>query len=734
MWWLFIAPVLLYAEAPGELDLSPVGDRDVRELLEKSIVTLENLPDTALKCALKAQAASRAVGDDQGLARAAFLEGRAQVAKESYDAARKAYSLAGASYSVLADTNGLTDCMLDLAALEIRERQFSKALEHCRSAIELASGPQDIGRVSALRGLVFSELGSYDLALDNFFAALSAFSEIGYSVGMAESHHNIGDVKFKLENYDEAQSNYRDALRLYKKSNNEEGEMSSLCKLGMVELENGMQFAAIRSHRSALGLATKLQNANGIAGNDQFLGQIYLEQELPDSALSHFSRALANWRVSGGQKDVVGALLGLSRAHMQAGDLETALSVAEEAADSLAGTERLMSFKEKAYDLLSELYQENGEFELALEFRSKWGDILELLKEEDRRNKNTELQVRYEYEEAVSKLQLDKALQDARLLQEQEQRQQDQVILTWLVVLIILSILFLFFLLRSNKKSREANNLLQERTAEVEVKNEALSLAQKELERTNANLESLVDERTEALKQAVESLIKVNQDLDTFIYRASHDLLGPIARLKGLSVLLKESGAESAESPYLRLIDGVTTFMHRVLEKTILAHEMRTTTFHAEAVSVVELVNSVLPKLSQIPGIEEPVVHLHNKVSGKVQLDPNLTRIILENVLENAILFRADPKNPKPEVELNVYRKKGVLVIEAEDKGIGIPKEIQSEVFNIFFRGSERSKGNGLGLFMVKTAAERMEGTVRLESKEGEFTRIRIEIPLPEAA
>ncbi|MCR6641627.1 MAG: ATP-binding protein [Sporocytophaga sp.] len=64
-----------------------------------------------------------------------------------------------------------------------------------------------------------------------------------------------------------------------------------------------------------------------------------------------------------------------------------------------------------------------------------------------------------------------------------------------------------------------------------------------------------------------------------------------------------------------------------------------------------------------------------------------------------------------------------------EDNGIGIEKYIQDRVFGMFFRGSNLSKGAGLGLYITKTILDRLNGSITLESQEEEGTRINIFIP-----
>jgi len=66
------------------------------------------------------------------------------------------------------------------------------------------------------------------------------------------------------------------------------------------------------------------------------------------------------------------------------------------------------------------------------------------------------------------------------------------------------------------------------------------------------------------------------------------------------------------------------------------------------------------------------------------------------------------------------------LYIHHFDNGNGIPGSYQEQVFDIYFRGSTLSTGNGLGLYVVKRAADILKANIKLDSKEGEFTRFEI--------
>ena len=65
-----------------------------------------------------------------------------------------------------------------------------------------------------------------------------------------------------------------------------------------------------------------------------------------------------------------------------------------------------------------------------------------------------------------------------------------------------------------------------------------------------------------------------------------------------------------------------------------------------------------------------------------------------------------------------------------EDNGIGISPNVKDQVFNMFYRGSEKSIGSGLGLYLVKKAIEKLQGDISIESIVLEFTRISVRLPL----
>jgi signal transduction histidine kinase len=106
---------------------------------------------------------------------------------------------------------------------------------------------------------------------------------------------------------------------------------------------------------------------------------------------------------------------------------------------------------------------------------------------------------------------------------------------------------------------------------------------------------------------------------------------------------------------------------------------------------------------------------------------PAMIRIIIENLVENAIYFCG---TYEPFVRITAYEDHDKVVIDVKDNGQGIDPQYYSRIFDMYFRGNERSKGNGLGLYIVRKAVEKLHGTVGLEAVAGGGSLFRIHLPM----
>ena len=242
-----------------------------------------------------------------------------------------------------------------------------------------------------------------------------------------------------------------------------------------------------------------------------------------------------------------------------------------------------------------------------------------------------------------------------------------------------------------------------------------------EINRINENLEELVAQRTKLLEDA-------NKELDTFLYRASHDLRSPVCSIIGLcNIAMHMSNNESKD--LVQKVVFTTSIMDRLLKKLSIISEINQPT-NFSSITLLDLMEDVKALFAKTAA--EQKIHLSVDCPADLVMYsyPSLIEAILVNLIENAFFFGAmkDPDNVKVAVSASI--RNGKVEITVLDNGIGIDQAIKGRVFDMFFKGHEQSKGSGLGLYIVQKAIQALEGDIEVESVVGEYTKFVVFLPL----
>jgi ligand-binding sensor domain-containing protein/signal transduction histidine kinase len=309
-----------------------------------------------------------------------------------------------------------------------------------------------------------------------------------------------------------------------------------------------------------------------------------------------------------------------------------------------------------------------------------------------------------------------------------------------LVILSLLTIIhirtrFLF------RQKRNLEHLVKLRTAliasqkeEIKNKNEALEHAyeevktiNEELHRVNTNLEKMVENKTEELRETIRKLTETGNGLDTFLYRSSHDLRGPIASLMGLARLAKMQNHQEDLDACFENIENISIKMLRLLKKLNDTGVLFRGKLKLESIDIDDFIRSITPEINNYNCNNRVSLEIENKVTGPIISDPALLSGIVLNLVENSIAFRGENN---PFVKCIFSHDEQYLTIKVIDNGTGISPTDKEKIFDMFYRGSEKSTGNGLGLFMVKKALEVLQGTIEIESQPGSFTTVIVRMPV----
>jgi ligand-binding sensor domain-containing protein/signal transduction histidine kinase len=320
------------------------------------------------------------------------------------------------------------------------------------------------------------------------------------------------------------------------------------------------------------------------------------------------------------------------------------------------------------------------------------------------------------------------------------QRLDVQIAFAFLILAITFSLIHIrtkFLLKEKNKlelKVITRTKLIETQKEEIRDKNEKLEQANEEvntvneeLQRVNVNLEKLVENRTEELRFTIKKLIESDEGLNTFLYRSSHDLRGPIASLMGLARVAEMQNNQEELVPYFGNMEKVATRMLRLLNRLNDAGALFRAKRQMEVIDVNNFIQSIEAKLKTANTDDTIKIEFDNQAGQSLLCDPTLLNHIIVNLMENSIVFRG-VSHPFATCVLSTIDHQ--LVVQVTDNGTGISAEVRDRIFEMFYRGSEKSVGNGLGLFLVKKSLEILEGTIEINSEPNLVTVVKVWIPL----
>jgi len=254
-------------------------------------------------------------------------------------------------------------------------------------------------------------------------------------------------------------------------------------------------------------------------------------------------------------------------------------------------------------------------------------------------------------------------------------------------------------------KSREADRFAEQRTAQEEIRRHATELESS------------------------------NRELEAFIYSVSHDLRAPLRHIHRFSTLVEEDYANALDAEardYLCRISRSAEQMDRLIEGLLDYSRLSRGEIVLQVVQTAAVVKDVLGQLSEEIKQSQAEVTIEGRLEP-VWGDLLLLTQALTNLASNALKFVAPGKHPKVRIWTEDRGMK--IRLWVEDQGIGISlKNRDDKLFRVFERlEGDRYPGTGIGLAIVKRAADRMGGTVGVESAEGKGSSFWIDLRKPSA-
>ena len=245
-------------------------------------------------------------------------------------------------------------------------------------------------------------------------------------------------------------------------------------------------------------------------------------------------------------------------------------------------------------------------------------------------------------------------------------------------------------------------------------------------ELTNQNLQLAAQEAE--LKGALNELSERNFELDQLMYKTSHDLRSPLCSIMGLLNLANLDKDPTNNQLYLEKIKDRINKLDDFINSMLNYARVNRAEVEMAQVNLEDIARNSIKELEYLENFDKVKIDLSVKGNDlPFKTDKLRINIIFSNIISNAYKYYNPTSNSFLKIKVNI--SPSAVKLEFTDNGIGIRAEYMDKIFNMFYRATERSQGSGLGMYIVKQAVEKLNGTIALHSEYGVGTNIQIVLP-----
>jgi signal transduction histidine kinase len=235
------------------------------------------------------------------------------------------------------------------------------------------------------------------------------------------------------------------------------------------------------------------------------------------------------------------------------------------------------------------------------------------------------------------------------------------------------------------------------------------------IHRRNVDLAEEVARQTQDLKQTNLELIEKNNRLEQFTFIISHNLRAPLARLSGLSEILKLSNeTEEVKKIVSHIVTSTNDLDQVVKDLTIILGIQKMSTHVMREIRLDEVLHRVMNTLEQEINETDAQVSIHLTANTIVSLYAYVESI-LYNLISNALKYRHAERRPVIQITSSLVDDR--VRVDIGDNGLGIDLEAhQGQMFSLYKRFHFHVEGKGLGLYLVKTQLSALRGKIEVSS------------------
>ncbi|WP_396179503.1 PAS domain S-box protein [Flavobacterium sp.] len=211
-------------------------------------------------------------------------------------------------------------------------------------------------------------------------------------------------------------------------------------------------------------------------------------------------------------------------------------------------------------------------------------------------------------------------------------------------------------------------------------------------------------------------LIKVNLELDRFVYSVSHDLRSPLTSVLGLLSFIEEESQEPDTLIHAKMIRVSINRLDEFIKNILNYSRNNRTGLEVQSISIQETIFDIIDSLQSMQGAHGIFYEIDIKEEQAFYSDKLCFNTIFVNLISNAIKYHKNEEFGRY-IKLFGHSNHESLVVTLIDNGIGIAPEFHDKKFDMFFRLSGSKDGTGIGLYIVKETIEILQGSIELQSE-----------------
>lgn len=560
----------------------------------------------------------------------------------------------------------------NLGRLNTAVNYFSQASEiahELNDSIQIGFTYNNLCRVYLLKG-------EFSTAIENAFSALRIFEAVGDERGVGYANLNLGRIYSTQKSFEKALLYLGKSAEIRHSSGDKEAEASTKSNIAQVYLQMKEYGKALKIYDEILVTHKALNNKRGIAEVYTGKAEIYKQLKNYNRAMQFLSMALKLNSDLSARYGVINNELALGEIYMAISDFSKAESLFHKVA--IHSLEAGFTHEElEANQRLGELYVLQKNLDKAVYYLNKYNTLNENVFGQQITNTIADLQTAHEMEKKESE-----NLILTQLLEEEANR-------LWLLQIIVILIILLgvVFYGRYIAKSK-ANALLKE----------------------------------------------LNFTKDKFFRILAHELRNPFNALLGYTKFIQDEYDDLDDNEKRNIIDELGTSLYNLyfLLDNLLnwtATQVEEVRVSPESILLFEIIDEIEALFHGAAKAKRAQISNHVSKDLECYSDKNMLRTVIRNLISNSLKFT--PMGGS--IKVTAEDKDQMIIVKVIDDGIGISEEGISKLFDYDTHfstdGTNKEKGSGLGLILVKDFVEQNGGSVEIISSQGKGCEVKFTIP-----